>query len=59
MQCREGVNPIIIHSVTSLFNGYIQSLVEVNQAIVAWSFRCILVLNSDDTAIYLVRKQNN
>ena len=39
MQCGGGVNPIIIHSVTSLFNGYIQSLVDVNQAIVAWLFR--------------------
>ena len=38
VQCGGGVNPIIIHSVTSLFNGYIQSLVEVNQAIVAWLF---------------------
>ena len=38
VQCGGGVNLIIIHSFTSLFNRYIQSLVEVNQAIVAWSF---------------------
>ena len=37
VQCDGGVNLIIIHSFTSLFNRYIQSLVEVNQAIVAWS----------------------
>ena len=31
-RCGGGVNLIIIHSFTSLFNRYIQSLVEVNQA---------------------------
>ena len=33
VQCGGGVNPIIIRWVSSLFYGYIQSLVEVNQAI--------------------------
>ena len=30
--CGGGVNPIIIHSVTSLFNGYILNLVNDNLA---------------------------